>query len=129
MNLAKRIKNSLIIRLINPIINFQKMFLGLKSYPQFIKEYHSYNKLSVNKLKFKEVYPNLANKTKTTSFLAEVGNVEQIKDCIIKLIETEEHELKQIVERGRKIIKKEFNLENEVNKLMNIYSGITKDAK
>lgn len=53
--------------------------------------------------------------------LAEEGNVEQIKDCIIKLINTDKSELIKVVERGRKKVEEEFNLEKEVMKLINIY--------
>lgn len=54
-------------------------------------------------------------------FLAEEGNIEQIKNCILNLIKTDKEELKKIVERGRKKIEKEFNLEIEVSKLIDIY--------
>jgi glycosyltransferase involved in cell wall biosynthesis len=55
-------------------------------------------------------------------FLAEEGNVEQIKECIIKLLNTDETELKEIIKRGRIKVEKEFNLQNEVKKLIDLYN-------
>lgn len=62
-------------------------------------------------------------------FLAEEGNIEQIRDCIINLIKTNGNELKEITERGRKKIEKEFNLGMETTKLINIYKDISKYEK
>lgn len=62
-------------------------------------------------------------------FLAEEGNIEQIKDCIIRLINTEKSELIKVVERGRKKVEEEFNLEIEVKKLINIYNGANDNAE
>jgi len=62
-------------------------------------------------------------------FLAEEGNVEQIRDCIIKLIETDKEELEEIVKRGRKKIKQDFSIEKEVKKLKHIYYEGLSDAK
>lgn len=57
--------------------------------------------------------------------LAEEGNVLQIKELITNLINTEEDELKIIVERSRKKIEEEFNLEIEVKKLVDVYNKIS----
>lgn len=56
-------------------------------------------------------------------FLAEEGNIEQIKQCIIRLINTEETELKEIIKRGRLKVENEFNLHIEVKKLINLYTN------
>lgn len=68
MSILKKIQNNAIIRLMNPMISLQKLFFGLRFYPHFIKEFIVYNKLSKNKLKLKDIYPNFADKTKTTNF-------------------------------------------------------------
>ncbi|GMU96957.1 MAG: colanic acid biosynthesis glycosyltransferase WcaL [Ignavibacterium album] len=62
-------------------------------------------------------------------FLAEEGNIEQIKDCIIRLINTDKSGLVKVVERGRKKVEQEFNLEIEVEKIINLYKGSTLNAK
>lgn len=59
------------------------------------------------------------------NFLAEEGNIEQIKDCIIKLINTDKTELIKVVERGRKKVEEEFNIEIEIKKLLDIYKNIS----
>ncbi len=61
-------------------------------------------------------------------FLAEEGNIEQIKNCIIRLIETDGAELQKIIERGRKKVKDEFNLETEVKKLIALYKKILQSS-
>lgn len=54
-------------------------------------------------------------------FLAEEGNVEQIKDCIIRLIHTDPDELSRMIEQAREKVENEFNLEKEVIKLIKKY--------
>ncbi len=59
---------------------------------------------------------------KNHKFLAEEGNIEQINNCIIKLIQSNKDELKEIIERGRKKVDEEFNLEVEVKKISELYN-------
>jgi SAM-dependent methyltransferase len=68
MKLANRIRNSIIYRLLEPVISFQKFYFGLRNYPGFIRDYLKFNKLAANELKLKNLYPNLEDKTKTTNF-------------------------------------------------------------
>lgn len=62
-------------------------------------------------------------------FLAEEGNIEQIKDCIINLLKTDGNELKNIIERGRKKVEKEFNINIEVKKIIELYNEGAKNAE
>jgi glycosyltransferase involved in cell wall biosynthesis len=57
-------------------------------------------------------------------FLAEEGNVEQIKDFIINLLETNGNDIMKIVERGRKKVDEEFNIVVEVKKLISLYTTV-----